>query len=53
MVLSEAEVPLAMADAFRKGNMGVMDYYKMKNVMSDTEMRQSIAKGDQKPKQED
>lgn len=53
VVLAEAEVPLAMADAFRKGNMGIMDYYKMKNVMSDTEMRQSIAKGDQKPKQED
>lgn len=53
VVLAEAEIPLAMADAFRKGNMGIMDYYRMKNVMSDTEMRQSIAKSDAKPKTED
>ena len=43
VVLAEAEVPLAMADAFRKGNMGIMDYYRMKNVMADTSMRDSIA----------
>ncbi len=43
VVLAEADVPVAMADAFRKGNFGVMDYYNMKNVISDTDMRSSIA----------
>ena len=43
VVLAEADVPVAMADAFRKGNFGVMDYYNMKNVISDTNMRSSIA----------
>ena len=45
VVLAEAEVPKAMADAFRAGNLGVMDYYGMQNVISDTRMRQSIAGG--------
>ncbi len=48
VVLAEAEVPKAMAEAFRQGHMGIMDYYRMKNVVADTSMRQSIA-GDQKP----
>ncbi len=43
VVLAEAEVPKAMAEAFRKGNLGVMDYYKMRNVIADTDMRSSIA----------
>ena len=43
VVLAEAEVPKAMAEAFRNGNFGVMDYYNMKNVISDTNMRSSIA----------
>ncbi len=43
VVLAEAEVPKAMADAFRKGNLGIMDYYKMRNVVADTSMRESIA----------
>ncbi|TVQ61437.1 MAG: UPF0365 family protein [Phycisphaerales bacterium] len=43
VVLAEAEVPKAMAEAFRKGNLGVMDYYKMQNVVADTDMRSSIA----------
>ncbi len=43
VVLAEAEVPKAMADAFRSGNMGIMDYYRMKNVVADTDMRNSIA----------
>ena len=43
VVLAEAEVPIAMAEAFRQGNFGVMDYYNMKNVVSDTNMRSSIA----------
>jgi uncharacterized protein YqfA (UPF0365 family) len=42
VVEAEAEVPLAMAEAFRKGNIGVMDYYKMKNIMADTQMRKTI-----------
>jgi uncharacterized protein YqfA (UPF0365 family) len=46
VVEAEAEVPLAMADAFRKGNLGVMDYYNIKNIQSDTEMRNSISKPD-------
>lgn len=44
VVLAEAEVPLAMAEAFRNGRLGVMDYYNMKNVQSDTDMRNSISK---------
>jgi uncharacterized protein YqfA (UPF0365 family) len=43
VVLAEAEVPKAMADAFRSGNMGIMDYYRMKNIAADTSMRKSIA----------
>ena len=42
VVESEAKVPLAISDAFRAGDLGVMDYYNLKNVMADTGMRQSI-----------
>jgi uncharacterized protein YqfA (UPF0365 family) len=42
VVLAEAEVPLAIAEAFRSGNLGVMDYYRLKNIQSDTTMRDSI-----------
>jgi uncharacterized protein YqfA (UPF0365 family) len=45
VVLAEAEVPKAMAEAFRKGHLGIMDYYRMKNVVADTAMRDSIAQG--------
>lgn len=44
VVENEAKVPLAMAEAFQKGNLGVMDYYRMKNINADTSMRQSLAK---------
>ena len=44
VVLAEAEIPRAMADAFRSGNFGIMDYYKLKNVQADTSMREAIAK---------
>src|SRR5918999_1672110 len=44
VVLAEAEVPRAMADALRNGNFGVMDYYKMKNIQADTTMREAIGK---------
>ena len=43
VVLSEAEVPRAIAEAFRSGNLGVLDYYKLKNVQADTSMREAIA----------
>lgn len=44
VIEAETEIPLAMAEAFRKGNLGVMDYYKMKNIQADTQMREEIAK---------
>lgn len=43
VVQSEAEVPKAMAEAFRSGNLGIMDYYRMKNIQADTDMREAIA----------
>jgi uncharacterized protein YqfA (UPF0365 family) len=43
VVLSEAEIPLALADAMRQGNLGVADYYHLKNLQADTDMRMSIA----------
>ncbi len=43
VVEAEAEVPRAMAEAFRQGNMGIMDYYRMKNLQADTVMREEIA----------
>ena len=47
LVKAEAEVPAALAEAFRQGHMGVMDYVRYNNVQSDTEMRKSIATGDE------
>src|SRR4051812_10720608 len=44
VVLAEADIPKAMADAFRSGNLGVFDYYKLKNLQADTGMRESIGK---------
>ncbi len=44
VIEAEVQVPLAMADAFRSGNIGIMDYYRMKNIEADTGMRDSIAK---------
>jgi uncharacterized protein YqfA (UPF0365 family) len=49
VVDAEAEVPRAMAEAFREGNLGIMDYYRMKNVQADTEMRESIARTPEEP----
>lgn len=43
VVEAEAQVPLAMAEAFRNGNLGVMDYYNMMNVQADTKMREGVA----------
>ena len=54
VIEAEAKIPLAIADAFRQGQLGVMDYYRMQNIKADTDMRESIAKpasasSDQKP----
>ena len=46
VVEAESQVPLALADAFRSGRLGVLDYYKMENVQADTQMRTSIAGGE-------
>ena len=43
LVEAESQIPLAMAEAFRSGNLGIMDYYKMRNIEADTEMRESIS----------
>jgi len=47
VIEAEVEIPLAMAGAFRSGNLGIMDYYKFKNIESDTSMRDAISKGTQ------
>jgi uncharacterized protein YqfA (UPF0365 family) len=47
VILAEADVPKAMAEAFKTGRLGVMDYYRMQNVVSDTDMRRSIAEADE------
>ncbi len=46
VVEAEAQVPLAISEAFRAGNLGVMDYYNLKNVMADTSMRETIGSGE-------
>lgn len=48
VVEAEAQIPLAMAEAFRSGQLGVMDYYRMQNVQADTDMRRSLANGDER-----
>jgi uncharacterized protein YqfA (UPF0365 family) len=49
VVLAEAEVPQAISQAFREGNLGIMDYYNIRNIQADTDMRLSIAGPDSKP----
>jgi len=49
VVEAEAQVPLAMAHAFKEGNLGIMDYYRMKNIEADTQMRDTIGTPEQKP----
>jgi uncharacterized protein YqfA (UPF0365 family) len=48
LVEAQAQVPMAMAEALRAGKLGVMDYYRMMNIQSDTEMRRSIADADER-----
>jgi len=50
VIEAEAQIPIAMAEAFKNGNLGIMDYYKMKNIMADTQMRDSISGGGEKNK---
>lgn len=47
VVLAEAEIPMAIAESFRKGNLGIMDYYRLRNIQADTRMRDSIGGGSQ------
>jgi uncharacterized protein YqfA (UPF0365 family) len=49
VIEAEVQIPLAMAEAFKSGNLGIMDYYRMKNIEADTQMRDSIAKTPDKP----
>lgn len=49
VVEAESQVPMAMAEAFRKGNLGIMDYYRMKNIMADTDMRAAISTENSNP----
>lgn len=49
VIEAEAEVPKALAEAFRNGNLGIMDYYRMQNMQADTQMRESIANGGAEP----
>ncbi len=44
VIEAEAQVPMAIAESFRSGNLGIMDYYRIKNIQADTEMRENIAK---------
>jgi len=48
VIEAEAQIPMAMAEAFRSGNLGIMDYYKMKNIQADTGMRDSLSSGTKK-----
>ncbi|MCB1051491.1 MAG: flotillin-like protein FloA [Acidobacteria bacterium] len=43
VVEAEAEIPMAIADAFRKGNLGIMDYYNIRNIQADTQMREGLS----------
>ncbi len=46
VIEAEAEIPLAISESFRSGNLGIMDYYRMENIKSDTTMRDNITKGE-------
>lgn len=46
VVEAEAQIPMAMAEAFLKGNLGIMDYQRYRNVEADTEMRRTLARGE-------
>ena len=48
VIEAEAQIPLAVAEALKEGNLGLMDYYKLENIKADTKMRDSIGGGDKK-----
>lgn len=50
VIEAEAQIPMAIAEAFRSGNLGIMDYQRIKNIQADTDMRDSIAGGGNEPK---
>jgi uncharacterized protein YqfA (UPF0365 family) len=50
VVEAESQIPMAIAESFRTGNLGIMDFYRMKNIQADTEMRRSISKEDESGK---
>jgi len=50
VIEAQAEVPLAIAEAFRKGNLGVMDFYRMQNILADTAMRESLSQSGEEKK---
>ena len=52
VVRAEAAVPMAISQAFREGNLGIMDYYNIKNIQADTRMRRSIGGGQDEETQE-
>ncbi|MCS6991552.1 MAG: flotillin-like protein FloA [Chitinophagales bacterium] len=49
LIEAEAQVPIAIAEAFRNGNLGIMDYHRIRNLQADTQMRESLAKGPETP----
>ena len=51
VIEAEAEIPRAIAEAFRKGNLGVMDYYRLRNIQADTRMREGLAREETPPTQ--
>lgn len=51
VIEAQAEVPLAISQALREGKLGVMDFYRLQNIMADTSMRESLAEGDKGPKE--
>ena len=53
VVEAEAQVPIALAQALREGNMGAMDYYQLQNLLADTQMRDNISQLDLKDKGSD
>lgn len=50
VIQAEAEIPIAISEAFRSGNLGIMDYYRLRNIQADTTMRESISEPPAKPK---
>jgi len=52
VIEAEAEIPKAISEAFRSGNLGIMDYYRMKNIQADTDMRESISKPTERKSQD-